>query len=497
MDIEEALNFTDHLALTTTGKHLDSLQKAILRGAWNSQKYKEIAQEQNRSEKYIKEVGFKLWKLLSVALGEEQVSKANFRATLENLRFGNISLFGNGCIHIRNISADTFYSPKSSQSEPQYNDEFNEKISNSQAKIRLDLSDAPEHKLFDNRTSELSTLKQWILENRTRVVTILGLTGIGKTTIALQLIPQIQDQFDYVIWRSLHNAPPLETLQTNLIQFLCRGGAPVPAPVPVAAPSPEERATTGELPQKERATTGELPQKERATTGGLPLPEYLRSRRCLIILDDVQMIFSNGKLAGNYQPGYENYGQFFKQIAESSHNSCLIILSWEKPKEIAVLKSQNQACKTLKINGLVVNEAEEIFREKGLSEPENWSELINLYRGNPSWLNIVAAMIQDLFSGSISQFLLYKTLILGDLESLLQQHFHRLSDSEKKVIFSLATQGEPMEISQIATALELSPPALLQALESLGRRLLIEKVKQDEKTLFTLQPVLMEYVKNQ
>jgi DNA-binding transcriptional ArsR family regulator/ABC-type dipeptide/oligopeptide/nickel transport system ATPase subunit len=480
MDIEEALNFTDHLALTTTGKHLDSLQKAILRGAWNSQKYKEIAQEQNRSEKYVKEVGFKLWKLLSVALGEEQVSKANFRATLENLRFGNISLFGNGCIHIRNISADTFYSPKASQSEPQYNDEFNEKTSNSQPKVRQDLSDAPDHKLFDNRTSELSTLKQWILENRTRVVTILGLTGIGKTTIALQLIPQIQDQFDYVIWRSLHNAPPLETLQTNLIQFLCRDGESA------IAPSPEERATTGELPQKERATTG-----------GLPLPEYLRSRRCLIILDDVQMIFSNGKLAGNYQPGYENYGTFFKQIAESSHNSCLIILSWEKPKEIAVLKSQNQACKTLKINGLVVNEAEEIFREKGLSEPENWSELINLYRGNPSWLNIVAAMIQDLFSGSISQFLLYKTLILGDLESLLQQHFHRLSDSEKKVIFSLATQGEPMEISQIATALELSPPALLQALESLGRRLLIEKVKQDEKTLFTLQPVLMEYVKNQ
>jgi DNA-binding transcriptional ArsR family regulator len=480
MDIEEALNFTDHLTLTTTGKHLDSLQKAILRGAWNSQKYKEIAQEQNRSEKYVKEVGFKLWKLLSVALGEEQVSKANFRATLENLRFGNISLFGNGCIHIRNISANSLYSPEVSQSEPQYNDEFNEKTSNSQPKVRQDLSDAPDHKLFDNRTCEISTLKEWILENRTRVVTILGLTGIGKTALTIQLIQQIQNEFDYIIYRTLHNAPTLQTLQTNLIQFLCRGGAPVPAP------SPEERATTAELPQKERATTG-----------GLPLPEYLRSHRCLIILDDVQMIFSNGKLAGNYQPGYENYGTFFKQLAESSHNSCLILLSWEKPKEIAVLESQNQACKTLQLKGLVVTEAEKIFREKGLSEPEKWSELINLYRGNPSWLNIVVAIIKDLFSGSISQFLSYNTLILGDLESLLQQHFYRLSDSEKQVIFSLANQGELMEISQLSTALQLSPPALLQALESLGRRLLIEKVKQDEKTLFTLQPVLMEYVKNQ
>jgi hypothetical protein len=31
MNVEEALEFVDHLALTTTGKHLDRLQKYI---AW-------------------------------------------------------------------------------------------------------------------------------------------------------------------------------------------------------------------------------------------------------------------------------------------------------------------------------------------------------------------------------------------------------------------------------------------------------------------------------
>ena len=464
MDVEEALEFVDHLALTTTGKHLDSMQKAILRGAWNNQKYKEIAEELHRSEKYVKEVGFKLWKLLSVALGEEQVSKANFRAKLENLRFDNISMFGNSCIHIRNISADTFYSPEVSQAESQNKDKFNEKTNNTKPTIHQDLSDAPQPNLFYNRTSELSTLKQWILENRTHIITILGLSGIGKTALAIQLIEQIKTEFDYIIYRSLHNAPTLQTLETNLIQFLRRD----------TATSPEESAIAEEL----------------------TLLEYLRSYRCLLILDDLQTIFSSGKLAGNYQPGYENYGQFFKQLATSSHNSSLILLTWEKPKEIAVLESQNQTCKTLQLNGLET-EAEEIFREKGLAEPEKWSELINLYQGNPSWLNIVTAMIQDLFSGSISNFLSYKTLLLGDLESLLQQHFHRLSDSEKQVIFWLANQAEPIEISQIPTHLELSPPVLLQTVESLGRRLLIEKFKQGEKTLFTLQPVLIEYVKNQ
>ncbi|MBD1810186.1 ATPase [Microcoleus vaginatus DQ-U2] len=471
MDVEEALEFVDHLALTTTGKHLDSLQKAILRGAWDNQKYKEIAQHHNRSEKYVKEVGFKLWKLLSVALGDEQVSKANFRAKLENLQASNIvSLVGNGCIHIGNISADSSQSSKKLQSEPQQKNKFNEKTSNSKPKVHLDLADAPEPNLFYNRTSELTTLENWIL-GRTRLITILGLSGIGKTALTLQLIPQIQHEFDYIIWRSLRNSPPLASLQTDLIKF-CRGGAPVPAPS-VPAPYPEERATTG----------------------GLPLLEYLRSHRCLIILDDIQTIFSSQQLAGNYQPGYENYGAFFKQITESSHNSCLILLSWEKPREIAALEGENRPCKSLQLNGLDL-EAQEIFREKGLAEPEKWSELIDLYRGNPLWLNIVAILIHDLFGGSVSEFLSYDTLFLGDLESLLQQHFDRLTASEQQAIAWLANTPEPADISKIPENLQLSPPELLKVMQSLGRRSLVETVKQNGRSHFTIAPVIREYITN-
>ncbi len=467
MDVEEALKFTDNLALTTTGKHLDSLQKAILRGAWDNQKYKEIAQEHHRSEKYVKEVGFKLWKLLSVALGEEQICKANFRAKLENLQVSHVSLVGNGCIHIRNISADTFYSPEVSQSEAQDKDKFNEKTSNSEPKLHLDLSDAPEPNLFYNRTSELTTLKQWILENRTRLIAIYGLSGIGKTALTLQLIPQIQYEFDYIIYRSLRNSPPLQTLQTNLIQFLCRGGAPVPAPS----------------------------AEERATTGGLPLLEHLRLSRCLLILDDIQTIFTSGQLAGHYQPGYQNYGTFFKQLAESSHNSCLILLSWEKPREIAALEGENRPCKSLQLNGLGA-EAAEIFREKRLAEEEKWSQLIDLYRGNPLWLNIVATMIQDLFGGSVSEFLSYNTLFLGDLESLLHQKCDRLSASEQQVIAWLATTPEPADISKIPENLQLSPPELLKVMQSLGRRSLVETVKQNGRSHFTIEPVIREYIIN-
>jgi hypothetical protein len=489
MDVEEALKFTDHLALTTTGKHLDSLQKAILRGAWNNQKYKEIAQEHHRSEKYVKEVGFKLWKILSSALDDEQLCKANFRAKLENLRVGNVSIVGNGCIHIGNISAENVQSPEVSQPEPQDKDKFNEKTSNTKPKVCQDLGDAPEPNLFYNRTSELTTLENWIL-GRTRLITILGLSGIGKTALTLQLISQIQHEFDYIIWRSLRNAPPLASLQTDLIKFLSQQQETNPPNPPLSRGGEEIQPLS---PRRGEEIQHLSPPLSKGGLGGLI--EYLRSHRCLIILDDIQTIFSSQQLAGNYQPGYENYGAFFKQITESSHNSCLILLSWEKPREIAALEGENRPCKSLQLNGLGP-EAQEIFTEKGLAEPEKWSELIDLYRGNPLWLNIVATFIQDLFGGSVSEFLSYDTLFLGDLESLLHQHFDRLTASEQHAIAWLANTPEPADISKIPENLQLSPPELLKVMQSLGRRSLVETVKQNGRSHFTIGQVIREYITN-
>jgi hypothetical protein len=57
MDIEEVLEFCRSPGFRNGGKHLDSLQKAILRGAWEGQKYREIAEAHHRSEVYVKEVG--------------------------------------------------------------------------------------------------------------------------------------------------------------------------------------------------------------------------------------------------------------------------------------------------------------------------------------------------------------------------------------------------------------------------------------------------------
>jgi hypothetical protein len=92
-----------------------------------------------------------------------------------------------------------------------------------------------------------------------------------------------------------------------------------------------------------------------------------------------------------------------------------------------------------------------------LTDEEKWSDLIALYQGHPSWLNIIASTIVELFYGSVSQFLADETdIFLGDLEPLLESHLERLSDSEKKVLYWLATQNEAVDISRQPADSELS-----------------------------------------
>ena len=472
MDVQEVLKLADDLVFVNTGKHLDNLQEVILRGTLQGLKYSKIADESHCTEGHVKDIASELWKLLSEVLGEE-VNKSNFRVTFERLKFSNVWNFNKkDFVHIGNVNFCENSSPSAKVPNSPIDEEYLNK-GNTAPKVREYLAEMPKSGILFDRTSELTTLKQWILHENTRLLAILGIVGIGKTALAVHLVEQIKHEFDFIIWRSLATSPPLSILQTNIIQFFCRGGGWCgAAPNADGGPAPEEKATTG----------------------GLPLLDYLQKYRCLLILDDVQMVNSSGQLAGNYQPGYEDYGTLFRQVGELSHNSCLLLLSAEKPKEIAALEGENQPVRSLQLNGLGAG-AGEILREKGLAEDENWSELIEQYRGNPLWLKIVATMIQDLFNGNISEIWSDNTLFLGDLESLLHQPFNRLSEPEKQVMSWLASETAPVSIAKLRENMQLSRSQLLKIMQSLGRRSLIEKIQEGDRTFFTLGPVLKEYVK--
>ncbi len=88
MTITEVLQFADRLVFAHRGKHLDDIQETVIKGVWQGKTYENIAQECNRSESRVRDVGYQLWKTFSESLGED-INKSNFRATIERIKAKN------------------------------------------------------------------------------------------------------------------------------------------------------------------------------------------------------------------------------------------------------------------------------------------------------------------------------------------------------------------------------------------------------------------------
>jgi len=285
MNLKEALKLADRIVFEKTGQHLDDLQAAILRGTLQRETYKHIAKEFDCSESSVRKVGSELWQILSEELGED-ISKSNLRSAMERLQ---VSLFSSNVaqdsVQIRNINfcGENRDPPDIPNSHPPNQETSNSKPTKT---LHQDLSEMPELGDFYDRTLELHTLTTWILQQNCRLITLTGISGIGKTSLAVQLVQQIKHEFEYAVWYTLDEFPTIDKFKSNLIQLFS---------------------------QSEKQDSSPTNQKR------LPLIKYLQKHRCLIVLDDIHNLFCSGELAGKYKPDYQEYRSLFKQIEKLSH----------------------------------------------------------------------------------------------------------------------------------------------------------------------------------
>jgi hypothetical protein len=447
MNVSQLLQFVDRLVVERTGKHLDDVQRAVVEGTWQRQTYDDIAQKCHVTKNHVGDVGAELWQLLSEILGED-IKKTNFRSNLERVYIESSQNICIGTNHNFNFSSQILNQPNKKHQKSDINTQY---------ASHRDLTIAPQIINFYARESELKTLYNWILNQHPRLISVLGLSGIGKTTLVKRFVDLNLQQFEVIIWSNLKFPKSLELLVNDLLN-VCKQEA-----------------------------------KENIDDKLKQLLDILTNKKCLIILDDVHNIFATGQLAGQYQTEYQDYQNFFTTIAEVEHQSHVILISQEQCAEMQCLDEELYPIKSLELSGL---DDVEILKGTGLKNEDSWLKLINLYEGNPVYLKSIAISIKKIFDGEVAEFLADNSLIITkNMQCNFNYLFDKLSPTEQQLVLELSKFDIPVSREYLKQSLNLSSMDLINGLQSLQQRYVVRKIKED-KILFKLSSVFREYVNN-
>lgn len=335
--------------------------------------------------------------------------------------------------------------------------------STNQSFSRIDWGEAFDVTSFYGRKTELAQLKNWVLKDRCRLIALLGIGGMGKSTLAITLMHQVAEAFDAVVFRSLRDAPRCEDLVADLIQVVS------PTPFAELPTSLERRITL--------------------------LLEQLRTHRCLVVLDNLETILQEDSLDGSYHPGYEGYGRLLQRIGDSIHQSCCVLTSREKPVEMGPMEGSHSLVRSQHLIGLDNEAASQLLQEKDLiGDIASKNQLIRVCSGNPLALKLIAETIRELFDNEIAPFLAEKELLTRGVRALLIQHYERLTPLQRTLLNWFAIAREPLSLDELSALLvtPISRTQLRESLQDMRRRSFIEYGRN--QNTFTLQSVVMEFI---
>lgn len=321
-----------------------------------------------------------------------------------------------------------------------------------------------------NRTKELNILKATIINSDITAISIVGLPGIGKTSLISQLIRQLHTEntcFTAVVWQSLESAtgkaPPFDGIIDSLLFTLSNGD--------ITAENDCGKKTENLL-------------------------KILREKPCLLVFDRAETLLKTGeaKAAGYFADNCAEYAWLFKQLLETEHQSKILFTSRESLAELPPTLTRE-----IQLNGLNQDAAITLLKSFNLTgNEEELAELSARYQGHPKALQLVAALIRDdaEFQGNVGKFLQDRDwLLIRDIEKLIDEMIVRLSEIEQTCLSRISvyqTSEYPLSFAAIATQMpEVSKYELKEnIILALKRRQLLYYDYQRES--YQLHPLVQE-----
>ncbi|MCC3512382.1 MAG: ATP-binding protein, partial [Microcoleus sp. PH2017_17_BER_D_A] len=214
------------------------------------------------------------------------------------------------------------------------------------------------------RTKEIEILKTTIVNSDITAISIVGLPGIGKTTLISQLIRQLHTEntpFTCAAWQSLQSAtgkaPPCDRTIDSLLFTLSNG---------------EITATTNAENDCGKKTENLL--------------KILREKPCLLVFDRADTLLKAGeaKAAGYFAEDCAEYAWLFKQLLETEHQSKIIFTSRESLAELSPTVTRE-----IQLNGLDRDAAISLLQSFNLTaNAEELAEMGDRYSGHPKALQL-------------------------------------------------------------------------------------------------------------
>jgi len=161
MTIEEAIEIVENLLDRGS---LNKVQEIVFRQSWEGKSYAEIASSSDYEVGYIRDTGSKLWQALSRIFGKK-VTKNNLHGVLKQQHIATHAATQTGSILAKEWRQEYQSIPQELTAE------------GVTATQRQDWADAVDVSIFHGRVEELATLKQWIVQDRCRLVALLGMGG--------------------------------------------------------------------------------------------------------------------------------------------------------------------------------------------------------------------------------------------------------------------------------------------------------------------------------